>query len=154
MLNKKFRRPAPERFLEFVKKTHSCWIWKGHILWDGYGQFRGYNSLKMRAHRFSFEYYKHKIPEGMQVLHTCDNPKCVNPEHLFIGTHKDNMHDMTMKGRNVNSSKTHCKHGHEFTEENTYHRPDREGRCCMMCRRAADKRAYYKRQKHGVNYVR
>jgi hypothetical protein len=74
-----------------------------------------------KAHRVQWEKFFGPIPEGMHVLHTCDTPGCINIEHLFLGTNADNMRDMAAKGRgrNQNSGATHCKWGHEFTEENT-----------------------------------
>lgn len=81
-----------------ILKTDYCWLWVGALFKSGYGKFsRG--DRKIRAHRASYELYVGKIPRGMQVLHRCDNPPCVNPDHLFIGTHMDNMLDMESKGR-------------------------------------------------------
>jgi len=90
-----------ERFLSSIDKSGNCWLWTGTM---GGKKENMYGVLKMnrktfRSHRFSYEYYKGKIPEGMFVCHTCDNPPCVNPDHLFIGTQSDNMRDMLTKGR-------------------------------------------------------
>ena len=88
------------RFWKKVDKTNNCWNWLAHINNWGYGQFwDGENQMK--AHRMSWVISHGDIPDGMCILHRCDNPKCVNPNHLFLGTLKDNMIDMVNKGRNV-----------------------------------------------------
>ena len=95
-------RIAPEvRFWKYVKKMPSgCWEWQGGRLKGGYGQLRLPDGHVL-AHVFSWRLHKGPVPKGLLVCHKCDNPPCVNPEDLFLGTHQDNADDRTAKGRSV-----------------------------------------------------
>lgn len=77
-----------------------CWLWTACLSTDGYGQFR-FEGRNHSTHRFSYKLYVGPIPKGLFVLHKCDVKLCVNPDHLFLGTHTDNMTDMVSKGRNA-----------------------------------------------------
>lgn len=91
--------PVEIRFFEKVRKTETCWEWIGSKTTNGYGFFWK-DGKRAWAHRASWEiFHKKTIPEGMEGCHKCDNRWCVNPEHIFIGTHKDNMQDCARKGR-------------------------------------------------------
>ncbi len=108
-------RPLADRFWEKVDKTPGhgphgdCWVWTASANERGYGRI-GYGALSdkskkrpalMRANRVSYELHFGEIPKGLDVLHKCDNPPCVNPNHLELGNHQQNMQDMTHRGRNV-----------------------------------------------------
>lgn len=90
--------PAEERFWPLVDKAGDCWLWIGTRLPRGYGTF-SFDGVKRRAHRVSWIIHYGPIPDGLFVLHKCDNPPCVRPDHLFLGDHGKNMADMTTKGR-------------------------------------------------------
>ncbi len=91
-------RPVTERFWPKVSKTPTCWIWMGAHNEDGYGLI--YIEGKMiAAHRMSWELSNGPIPPSASILHKCDNPPCVNPDHLYAGTQSDNVHDMLARGR-------------------------------------------------------
>lgn len=92
------------RFWSHVNRAEAeaCWSYCGYVSDRGYGVFgytSGGRSVRVRAHRLAWELSRGEIPDGLSVLHRCDNPRCVNPSHLFLGSQKDNMHDAVRKGR-------------------------------------------------------
>lgn len=82
-----------------IEKTDTCWPWKGTKNGYGYGIFLMPGEVPVRAHRYSYEYFIGPIPEGMIVLHSCDNPPCVNPAHLRVGTKGENNKDTAIRKR-------------------------------------------------------
>ena len=84
--------------------SSGCWEWQDSVDSSGYGRTR-YSGKLMSAHRAAYIHKFGGIPDNMHVLHRCDNPPCINPDHLFIGTHQDNMDDMATKGRRYKKTK-------------------------------------------------
>lgn len=131
-------RPIIDRFMSHVTKDDGtgCWLWNGSRNWAGYGLFLvGSRTTGRRhngAHRVSHELFNGPIPEGMDVCHRCDNPPCVNPAHLFVGTRRDNVLDMVTKGRARKPKRTVCKRGHPATP----------GEDCKECARLRSRRHY------------
>lgn len=94
-------RSAAERFWDLLipEPNSGCWLWCGARYGNGYGYFK-FGKGGIPAHRFAWRLYNGEIPAGLLVCHRCDNRVCVNPEHLFVGSHSDNLNDMHAKGRN------------------------------------------------------
>lgn len=103
-------RPLTDRFWNKVQRTTGCWLWRGTITPGGYGTIHreGRGSSRVQAHIVSWELHKGAVPAGRFVLHRCDERRCVNPEHLFLGTHEDNMRDMVEKGRQARGSRVNA----------------------------------------------
>lgn len=146
-------RPAIERFQASVSvdPETGCWPWQAGITSEGYARFFERNAPggHQHAHRFAYRHFVGPIPDGMTVDHvchtndpsckggtTCLHRRCVNPEHLELATRGDN----ARRGRHFLRERTHCKHGHEYTDENTS-RDHKGARVCLACRRGRRKRA-------------
>ena len=120
--------PAVERFWNQVNKTDTCWLWVGGGRSGPYGAI-AVDGKKERTHIFSWKLHTGKDPKPLWVLHKCDNPLCVRPSHLFLGTRMDNTKDMLQKGRSTRGIKQHsCK----LTWENVHLiRRSKEGRVAL-----------------------
>lgn len=143
--------PIAVRFWRFVRKTDGCWWWTGSANARGYGSIRPATGSSVRgkakmAHRLAWELANGPIPEGHYICHRCDNPSCVNPAHLFVGTPSDNMRDCVAKGRSsigrarplahaALRERTHCKYGHPYTADNLYAQKNGTRKCRTCARR-------------------
>lgn len=127
-------KPLEERFWTKVTKSEDCWEWVGYVdKQSGYGKIAMRPDPPTGAHRVSWLLHNGPIPEDMWVLHSCDNRKCVRPDHLFLGTPEDNAKDMVSKDRDKpwQRNATHCQRGHKFNDSDR----DVSGyRYCRQCR--------------------
>lgn len=128
-----------------VDGLNTCWNWIGTVNNWGYGSFF-LNKKRYSAHRVSYELLYKDIPPKLQLDHLCRNRRCINPLHLEPVTAKVNV-ARGMGPGGINSRKTHCINGHEFTKENTYKQP--KGRGCYKCQ--ADSVRRYKLRKVGFD---
>lgn len=134
-----------------------CWKWiDGSKYPERYGIF-SFKGRKYLAHRVSLMLARGIEDQSKYALHKCDNPKCVNPDHLFWGTIMDNSVDMMKKGRGKWREyplRTHCKRGHIWNEENTMdkkHNSGRIGKCCKLCKRVTEKKQEGTTQRKASN---
>ena len=125
-----------DRFMNFVspEPNSGCWLWSGNCSPDGYGMFQIGSVNKQTAHKFSYQSFVGKIPDGLQLDHKCRVRCCVNPEHLEPVTMRENiLRGMSLPA--INARKSSCKHGHALTEENVRRRKD-GSRNCKACDKA------------------
>lgn len=124
-----------------VDKLTSCWLWQKSKTNKNPSRSYGVSFIrgqKILATHLSWIFAYGKIKKGYYICHKCDNPSCVNPEHLFLGTQSDNMQDCVRKNRVTRrgqSWKTHCKNGHPFNNKNTYFYPNGKWRKCKICQK-------------------
>lgn len=133
------RLSAEERFWNHVEKTPTCWNWTASLN-GGYGRFNPDGRL-VYAHRWLYEQVVGPVPAGLDLDHLCRNRACVRPDHLEPVTRYVNVFRGDGTGSFKVKLRTHCKHGHELTEENTYRNPSGR-RECKICRRASDIKRY------------
>jgi hypothetical protein len=133
-----------KRFWAKVQRSNGCWLWTGSKNQSGRGMFR-VGRRTSAANRVAWELAHGPIADGLCVCHKCDVPSCVNPEHLWLGDHLENMADREEKGRNTgadfNRRKTHCPNGHPYSGDNV-RVEKRGGRSCRACCRSRELARY------------
>lgn len=129
---------ALARLSKGMKVTDTgCWVSRFAPTSYGYVQVN-FKGKRVFQHRLSYMIHRGHIPDGLYVLHTCDNRRCWNPEHLWLGTISDNKQDELKKGRNYEANRTHCPRGHSYEEHGIRH-GRRQWRQCRVCARARNR---------------
>jgi hypothetical protein len=119
---------------KIIVDANGCWRWQGFKGQTGYAQ-TGYRGAAMNGHRAMYMiHFGVKLATEQYVLHRCDVRDCINPDHLWIGTAKENNNDCAKKGRHYEGSKTHCHRNHEFTPENTSYKRGKTGKLARTCK--------------------
>lgn len=149
-------RPLEDRLREvgWTVTESNCWEWKGKRNDNNYGLFtatrHGYKNA--RAHRATYECFVESLPDDVLLRHTCDNPPCVNPDHLIPGTHLDNSRDMVERRRHWAHDRTECRKGHDLTQPGAVKVIARPGgrteNNCAECER--DRKARYEQRKRDA----
>ncbi len=138
------------RFLSKVvpEPNSGCWLWIGTGVNNGYGQFYDRTSNRMvLATRWIYREVHGETPLDEDICHKCDVRCCVNPDHLFSGTRKDNMQDALSKGRLPNATRSYCSRGHKYSAETTKRYRGPNQRICLLCQRLhKNKRDQQKRE--------
>lgn len=124
---------AEQRLWPRVKKGLGCWEWTGYRNESGHGQIQ-VDGKAIYVHRVVYETEVGPIGKGLFVRHTCDNPPCVRPDHLVIGTQLDNIGDAVSRGRMYNQKKTHCPKNHPYDLDNTRYIVTKKGKIYRVCR--------------------
>jgi len=155
------RKSIEEKFWSKVTKTDGCWMWGGVKTLKGYGIIRvggRVDPKNLRAHRISWLLHNGPVPRGLMVCHHCDNPSCVRPDHLFVGTAVDNVHDSIKKGRFcrgwICKKQDFCQRGHRMVDPNIRYDRSRNGtmkRKCRACVNASYRRRYHLRRLQLTN---
>ena len=139
------RDPHIDRLMAKVDRDPDtgCWLWTGALHKLGYGRFR-FRGRVVGPHQAAYALSKGDVPPGAELDHKCRVRRCCNPDHLEPVTHVENM------ARGINATKTYCKHGHEFTPENTYR--SRDGRRhCRQCNQRRNRKYRSKKHSGGID---
>lgn len=135
-----------ERFWRLVDMGAECWIWRGAKRSNGYGVV-GWQCKHRPAHRVAYRLTHGSEPNGLEVIHRCDNPSCVRPDHLRAGTHADNMMDVSRHGYHAMSLRSACPQGHPYAGRNVM--LSRSGR--RSCRTCHTMRRIIRRERQRQN---
>lgn len=144
-------KPVLDRIMEniAIDPITGCWIWTQKLR-GNYSRMAAGRRKSRSAHVVSYEAVHGKVPAGLELDHKCRRPACVNPDHLEAVTHRVNLLRCPESPVAINSSKTHCVHGHEFTPENTYLRPQRSFTPGAKKDRACRKCLQYRKSQHRL----